>query len=329
MENKIIKTFKKAAAVVACSALVAGSGIISGSSVSANAANATMERAINWAIGIANDNSHGYSQTNRNGNPDYDCSSLVINAMKYAGINVGNAYYTGNMKSEFTAHDFVWIPWSEIGSTANLKRGDVLLRRSNSSGHTELYLGNNKNVGAHSDYDGRGGDSSGREINVASYYYGNWQGVLRYKPIANEGGGGGGYVAPGCYPACGQGYTSIVDALNSIGVDSSYSNRSKIAAANGISGYSGTPAQNTNMLNLLKAGSLKKPGSTTTVQYFPRCGSQYNSIVDALVSIGVDSSYSYRSKIAAANGISGYSGTPAQNTTMLNLLKAGNLKKPA
>ena len=87
-----------------------------------------IEKAVNWAVSIANDNSHGYSQTNRNGNPDYDCSSLVINAMKYAGINVGNAYYTGNMKSEFTAHDFVWIPWSQIGSTANLKRGDVLLR---------------------------------------------------------------------------------------------------------------------------------------------------------------------------------------------------------
>ncbi|MBR3667312.1 MAG: C40 family peptidase [Ruminococcus sp.] len=328
MENKIINTFKKAAAVVACSALVAGSGIISGSSVSANAANAKMEKAINWAIAIANDNSHGYSQINRNGNPDYDCSSLVINAMKYAGINVGSASYTGNMKAEFTAHDFVWIPWSQIGSTANLKRGDVLLRRSNGSGHTELYLGNNKNVGAHSDYDGRGGDSSGREINVASYYYGNWQGVLRYKPIANE------VivdipVSGTFYPKCGSQYTSIVDALNSIGVDSSYSNRSKIAAANNISGYSGTPAQNTTMLNLLKAGSLRKPGSTTTVQYFPKCGSQYNSIVDALVSIGVDSSYSYRSKIAAANGISGYSGTPAQNTNMLNLLKAGSLRKPA
>ena len=258
MENKIINTFKKAAAVVACSALVAGSGIISGSSVSANAANAKMEKAINWAIAIANDNSHGYSQINRNGNPDYDCSSLVINAMKYAGINVGSASYTGNMKAEFTAHDFVWIPWSQIGSTANLKRGDVLLRRSDGSGHTELYLGNNKNVGAHSDYDGRGGDSSGREINVASYYYGNWQGVLRYKPIANE------VivdipVSGTFYPKCGSQYPSIVDALNSIGVDSSYSNRSKIAAANNISGYSGTPAQNTTMLNLLKAGSLRKP----------------------------------------------------------------------
>jgi hypothetical protein len=35
--------------------------------------------AINWAVAIANDDSHGYDQTNRWG-PDYDCSSLVIQA---------------------------------------------------------------------------------------------------------------------------------------------------------------------------------------------------------------------------------------------------------
>ena len=37
--------------------------------------------------------------------------------------------------------------------------------------------------------------------------------------------------------------------------------------------------------------------------YFDRCDSGYQSIVDALESIGVDSSYSYRKKIAKANGI--------------------------
>ena len=61
--------------------------------------------------------------------------------------------------------------------------------------------------------------------------------------------------------------SSIVDALKSIGVDNSFSNRAKIAAANGIvssaSKYTGTAAQNTKMLNLLKSGKLKKPGSTT------------------------------------------------------------------
>ena len=135
-------------------------------------------------------------------------------------------------------------------------------------------------------------------------------------------------VTEGYFRACASSYTSIVDALNSIGAESSFAYRKKIAAANNITNYSGTPAQNTTMLNLLKQGKLKKPSSSPSIVYFPACGQSYNSIVDALVSIGADSSYNYRCKIAAANSISGYSGTPAQNTSMLNLLKAGKLIKP-
>lgn len=51
---------------------------------------------------------------------------------------------------------------------------------------------------------------------------------------------------------------SIVDGLKAIGVNSSYSNRAKIAKANGIKNYTGTSSQNTKLLNLLKAGKLKK-----------------------------------------------------------------------
>lgn len=63
--------------------------------------------------------------------------------------------------------------------------------------------------------------------------------------------------------------------------------------------------------------------------YYPACASKYTSIVDALKSIGVDSSLSFRKKIAAANSISNYTGTSSQNTTMLNLLKKGKLIKPS
>ena len=62
--------------------------------------------------------------------------------------------------------------------------------------------------------------------------------------------------------------------------------------------------------------------------YFKKPSKRYASIVDALKSIGADSSYSYRKKIAAANGISNYKGTAAQNTKMLNLLYEARLKKP-
>ena len=52
--------------------------------------------------------------------------------------------------------------------------------------------------------------------------------------------------------------SSIVDGLKSVGVNSSYDNRKKLAQANGIKNYTGTPKQNTELLNKLKKGTLKK-----------------------------------------------------------------------
>lgn len=170
------KMFNKIAALAACSAVIIGSGISGTTSLNASAAKNVKESAVQWAVNIANDKSHGYSQAHRNG-PDYDCSSLVITAYKKAGAKVGGATYTGNMKSEMTKYDFKWIPWSQIGSTSKLQRGDILWK----NGHTEMYIGNNKNVGAHQDYGNpKTGDQNGKEISVTNYY-GGWTGVLRYK----------------------------------------------------------------------------------------------------------------------------------------------------
>lgn len=52
--------------------------------------------------------------------------------------------------------------------------------------------------------------------------------------------------------------TSIVAALNAIGVNSSYANRKLIAKENGITGYVGSAKQNAQMLALLKTGKLKR-----------------------------------------------------------------------
>jgi hypothetical protein len=67
---------------------------------------------------------------------------------------------------------------------------------------------------------------------------------------------------------------------------------------------------------------------TPTTTYFAKYTGKSNSIVDGLNAIKVDSSYTYRSKIAVKNGITNYTGTAAQNTTLLNKLKAGTLIKP-
>lgn len=100
---------------------------------------------------------------------------------------------------------------------------------------------------------------------------------------------------------------SIVDYLKSIGIDSSYSNRKKLAKENGINNYTGTAEQNLKLLEILRG--------KTSSNY------KGNSIVDYLKSIGVDSSYINRKKLAKENGISNYTGTSDQNLKLLEKLR--------
>lgn len=68
----------------------------------------------------------------------------------------------------------------------------------------------------------------------------------------------GGTEESRCYPAVDYKGCSIVEALKLIGVDCSYTFRKRIAGANGIAGYTGTPQQNTELLNRFRAGKLNK-----------------------------------------------------------------------
>ena len=77
-----------------------------------------------------------------------------------------------------------------------------------------------------------------------------------------------------------------------------------------------------------KADVAKYTGETVKVNYFAKYTGNSLSIVTALNSLGQASNFAYRSKIAKANGISGYIGTAGQNSKMLSLLKKGKLIKP-
>lgn len=79
--------------------------------------------------------------------------------------------------------------------------------------------------------------------------------------------------------------------------------------------------------NKINETSSKPATKPTTTSYYKKCASKYGSLVDALNSIGVNSSFSNRSKIAKKNGIKLYIGTAKQNIQLLNLLKQGKLKK--
>lgn len=71
-----------------------------------------------------------------------------------------------------------------------------------------------------------------------------------------------------------------------------------------------------------------KYGVVSSIDYYPSCAEYHVSIVDALKTIGVDSSKDNRRKIYNANFKDKYKATAKQNRDMLELLKAGRLKKP-
>lgn len=67
---------------------------------------------------------------------------------------------------------------------------------------------------------------------------------------------------------------------------------------------------------------------TKKVYYFGKCNAKETSIVDALKEQGYSSSFTYRKKVAAANGIRFYTGASKQNIALLTLMKQGKLIKP-
>lgn len=138
-----------------------------------------LKKMIDWARKTAADDSHGYSQNHRLGNPDYDCSSFVSFALKAAGFNV-NVFSTHNEASELKKAGF-----KDITNSVNIKTGDKMLPGDivMSSAHTEIYLGDGKSIGAHHDENGgiagsQGGDQKGDEISE-DHYSGNYTQVFR------------------------------------------------------------------------------------------------------------------------------------------------------
>ena len=113
---------------------------------------------------------------------------------------------------------------------------------------------------------------------------------------------------------------SIVDALKSVGYDSSFDSRKRLYAEAGFTDeYVGSATQNINLLQKLQ-------GNYQT-SYYPKPNYHGFSLVDGLKKIGVDSSFDSRRRIANNNGISNYTGSYFQNVKLLNLLKKGQLKR--
>ena len=135
----------------------------------------TIQSYVDFAVNIANDNSHGYDQNDRMGaHGNYDCSGLVISAVEKAGIKVkeAGATYTGNIQQAFLKCGFKNVTNSVNTSTGSgLQKGDILLLEGH---HVAIYVGNGKMVDARinekgTTKGGKSGDQTCKEIMVHDY----------------------------------------------------------------------------------------------------------------------------------------------------------------
>ena len=175
---------------------------------SAQAADNRVEVAVQWAIDIANDQTHGYSQGAENAtdwrpytgsreSPDYDCSSLVYHALNHAGFPIIDAWHKNplymsryNGKQYSGDADTIWtdlqtlggwkkFSWAEVKD--NLIRGDILCAPQR---HVAIYIGDGKTVEARGVNNPRGGSyatgDQGGEIDFYDAQNRGWTEVYRY-----------------------------------------------------------------------------------------------------------------------------------------------------
>lgn len=143
--------------------------------------------AVSFAVNIANDNSHGYSQRIRslyeiNIPKSFDCSSLALTAYYYAFLKNGltkqarylkeNCSYTGNMLKMLNA-GFEVVARNQTAH-AQMIKGDLELADNNSNGsnsHVAMAIDKNNIVHARSS-EGTADtkDNSGNEIRTQPWY---------------------------------------------------------------------------------------------------------------------------------------------------------------
>lgn len=136
-----------------------------------------IEKVVQFCEKIARDDTHGYSQINRNGNPDYDCSSLISHALIYGGFKVNKDSYTGNLYSQLKKEGFKEVK-------APFKRGDIHLKPYH---HINISTDASHVVNATYDEDKgvkgtKKGDQTGHEIEIKKYSDFGAKYHLRYEP---------------------------------------------------------------------------------------------------------------------------------------------------
>ena len=178
------------------------------SCLDATAPDSRVEKAVKWALAIAADPTHGYSQGAENATEkhpytgsregiDYDCSALVYHAFQHGGFPIIEAWhknpeymrlYQGKQYSGDA--DTIWTDLQVVGGFSKyswdsvknkLRRGDILCDPEH---HVGIYIGGGKTVEARGVNNPRGGDwrtgDQGGEIDIYEAQGRDWKEVYRY-----------------------------------------------------------------------------------------------------------------------------------------------------
>lgn len=170
---------------------------------------ADVESAVQWAIDIANDPTHGYSQGAENATysrpytgsregPDFDCSSFVYHAFHHAGFRIianwhknplymyryDGRQYSGDADTIWAdlSKDGGWVKYNWLDVQNKLLRGDILCAPNR---HVAIYIGDGLTVEARGVNNPNGGDwatgDQGGEIDFYSAFNRGWTEVYRFK----------------------------------------------------------------------------------------------------------------------------------------------------
>ena len=139
-----------------------------------------IEKAVSYANKIAADNTHGYDQENRLGDPDFDCSSFVARCLIEGGFPIAPDSWTGNLYDQLVKCGFHEV------IDKNVEPGDIFLTPGR---HVVIAVSPSKI--AHASLNEKGGitggkpgDQTGKEICIRNFYtpsYG-WKYHMRYMP---------------------------------------------------------------------------------------------------------------------------------------------------
>ena len=159
-------------------------------------------KAVEWAKATAADDTHEYrlGASHPDEEQHYDCSSFVTHAYRHAGfdsLKVGTCY-DKSIIANFKAAGFQWVEGEP--KVEDLLPGDVLVNDS----HTEMYIGDNKLVGAHKSpvtINSENKDTTPESSISEIAYHGGWNGYLRYPLVKKVVYGGNGVSVSGAYTA--------------------------------------------------------------------------------------------------------------------------------